>query len=162
MLKTRLGLPANVVAVVMYLVALMGCANVGSIDFVGSGMTAQMFLSGGAAILAPLVLAGYILLFEELNFVRRAAVKSIALILVAVVVNVVLTLIPDLLAVIEKMLNIFDETMYGDFMRGYGSFTGMMTSMVALAEKVFLVLLAILAVFNKSIDMKCLTKLADK
>lgn len=146
MLKTRLGLPANVVAVVMYLVALIG----------------GTFVGGGAALIAPLVLAGYILLFEELNFVRRAAVKGIAIILAVFLLNVVLTVIPDLLKIIEHMLNIFDESMYGDFIQGYTSFTNMMTSMLALAEKAFLILLAVLALFNKSIDLKFLTKLADK
>lgn len=146
MLKTRLGLPANVVSVVMYLVALIG----------GS------FVGHGVGLIAPLVLAGYILLFEDLNFVRRAAVKSIAIILVVFLVYVVLTVIPDLLKVIEHMLNIFEESMYGDFIRGYTSFTDMMTGMLAMTEKTVLILLAILALFNKSIDLKCLNKLADR
>lgn len=140
MLKTRLGLPANVVAFVMYLVALIG----------------------GAGMVAPLLLAGYILLFEDLNFVRRAAVKSIAIVLAVFLVNVVITVIPELLDVVEHMLNIFDESMYGDFIRGYDSFTAMLTSMLALAEKAFLILLAVMALFNKTINLKFVNKLADK
>ncbi len=136
MLKTKLGLPANVAAAVMYLVALFG---------------------GG--YLAPLVLAGYILLFEDLNFVRRAAVKSIALLLAVSVINLVVYLIPNFVDMIQDMLWIFDETFDASTLDRLCVFT---MDIVYLAQKVFFVLLAVMALFRKSIDIKPLNKLADK
>ena len=136
MLKTRLGLPANVVAAVMYLVALFG---------------------GG--YLAPLVLAGYILLFEDLNFVRRAAVKSIAILLAVSVINFVVYLIPSFVDMIQDMLRIFDESFDASTLDQLSVFT---MDLVYLAEKALFVVLGILALFRKSIDIKPLNKLADK
>lgn len=141
MVKTRLGLPANVVAAAMYIVALFG----------------------GNTLVAPLLLAGYILLFEDLNFVRRAAVKALAVVLGVLLVNMVLYLIPNfLMNVIENMLNMFDESMYGEFTNWLNDFTGMLSGLLDIGEKVALTLLAVMALFRKSIDLKCLNKLADK
>jgi len=136
MLKTRLGLPANIVAAVMYLVALFG---------------------GG--YLAPLVLAGYILLFEDLNLVRRAAVKSIALLLAVSVINFVVYLIPDFMNMIQDLLYVFDEGLDTSVLDGLCAFT---MDMVNIAKNVFLALLGVMALFSKSIDIKPLNKLADK
>lgn len=140
MLKTRLGLPANILAAVMYLVALFG----------------------GSTLVAPLLLAGYILLFEELNFARRAAVKSMAIVLLVLLANFVICCLPNLLDIFENAFQIFDSSMHGAFTRGLTYFTSTLTGMLSLAEKVLLVLLAVFAVFNKSIDIKPLNKLADK
>lgn len=136
MLKTRLGLPANIVAAVMYLVALFG---------------------GG--YLAPLVLAGYILLFEDLNFVRRAAVKSIALLLAVSLINFVVYLIPSFVEMIQHMLWIFDENIDFSTLNNLCRFT---MDLVYLAEKAMFVVLGVMALFRKSIDIKPLNKLADK
>lgn len=136
MLKTRLGLPANVVAAVMYLVALFG-----------------------NGYLAPLVLAGYILLFEDLNFVRRAAVKSMAILLAVSVVSFVVYLIPNFVETIQHMLWIFDESFDTSVLDNICRF---MMDLVYLAEKAVLVLLAVMALFRKSIDIKPLNNLADK
>lgn len=136
MLKTKFGLPANIVAAVMYLVALFG---------------------GG--YLAPLVLAGYILLNEELNFVRRAAVKSIALMLAVSLIQFVISLIPDFVNLIQEMLWIFDEGFDASVLERIEIFFG---HMVNIAKNAFFVLLAVMALFNKSIDIKPLNKLADK
>ncbi len=136
MLKTRLGLPANVVAAVMYLVALFG---------------------GG--YLAPLVLAGYILLFEDLNFVRRAAVKSIALLLAVSVINFIVYLIPSFVDMLQDLLWIFGEGFDASILDRLCTFT---MDIVYLGEKALFVLLSVLALFRKSIDIKPLNNLADK
>lgn len=137
MLKTRLGLPANLVAAVMFLVALFA----------------------GSSIVAPLLLAGYILLFEDLNFVRRAAVKAMAVLLGVMVVNFVVNLIPDFIDVLQNMVAIWDESFDTGVLNRVCNF---LMSLVYYAKNVLLALLAVMALLRKSIAIKFLDDLADK
>lgn len=72
-----------------------------------------MGLCGGAV--ASLMLAGYVLLVEENQWLKKCAVKSIALYLLFAVVSYVVYLIPDVFNLISSFLNIFGVDFYPSF-----------------------------------------------
>ena len=75
MQRSKLGLPAGVAAALMYLVGLFG------------------------GYLAAIFAAGFILLQEEENFIRRAAVKTLLIMFAYSVLNVLILLLPDIIGI---------------------------------------------------------------
>ena len=71
MQKSKLGLPASIAAAIMYMTGLFG------------------------GYVAALLAAGFILLVEDENFIRRAAVKTLIILFAFSVLNVLIYLIPD-------------------------------------------------------------------
>lgn len=133
--KSNLGVPVKFLAAACYLLALFG------------------------GYIPAILVTGYILLREDENLLRRAAVKSMAILLACSVLNTACTLLPDVVDIMRSMVGIFG---------GYFS-TSALDNLVAtalstlsLAKTVALVLLAVLAVFNKTIDLPFLNKIADK
>ena len=135
MQKSKLGLPAGIMAAIMYLTALFG----------------------GYA--PALLVAGFILLCEEENFIRRAAVKTLSVLVICSLLNVLIYLIPDIVGIFQSLLNIFTVHFSTSFLDNSSS---MLNQSLSLIKTLFLVLMAVLALFGKTIDLKALNKWADK
>lgn len=135
MQNSKLGLPAGIAAAIMYLCALFG------------------------GYVPALLAAGFILLCEEENFIRRAAVKSLVVLIACSLLNVLIYLIPNVVDIFRSMLNIFTVSFSTSFLDNSSS---MLSQSLTLIKTVVLVLLAVLAFFGKSIDLKPLNKWADK
>ena len=133
--KTKLGLPAGILAAIMYLVGLFG------------------------GYLPALAVAGYILLCEEDNFVRRAAIKTFAVMLLCSLANTVIYLIPDLVGIFQSFFAIFRVVFGTAFLDNASS---SLSQTLSLAKSAFLILMAVLAFFGKTIDLKPLNDWADK
>lgn len=135
MQKSKLGLPAGIMAAIMYLTALFG------------GYT------------PALLVAGFILLCEEENFIRRAAVKTLLVLVICSLLNVLIYLIPDIVGIFQSLLNIFTVHFSTSFLDNSSS---MLNQSLSLIKTLFLVVMAVLAIFGKTIDLKALNKWADK
>ena len=132
--KSNLGLPVKIFAALTYLLALFG------------------------GYVPAILVTGYILLREDDNFLRRAAVKSMAVLVACSVLSILFNLLPDMVDMLRSMIMIF-----GFFSTGFlDNMSAFFANTLSLAKSVVLVLLAVLAVFNKSIDIKPLSAWADK
>lgn len=135
MQKTRIGIS----------VGLMGAA----VYFMG--------LCGGA--IALLLIAGYVLLFEENQWLRKCAVKSVALYLTVAVVNYVIYLIPDAIAFIGTFVGIFGGYFYSSFI---SSLAELLSGALTLARTVFFILLGLKALTQGDIRIPVLDSLIEK
>lgn len=120
MQKTKLGISVNLMAALVYLATL---------------------ISG--SILVAVILTGYILLMESDLWLRRSAVKAVTLFIGIGLLVEIAFLVPDFLAWLDTMLQIFDEDL------SYGKISTIITFitkgllfirtvlMIALAFKVF-------------------------
>lgn len=84
MQKTKLGITVGVLGAITY--------------FIG-------FFSG---YLVAIILAGYVLLFEENAWLKRSVVKAIVLMVFFSIVRTILNLIPDAIDIISNILLIFN------------------------------------------------------
>ena len=89
---------------------------------VGVLAAATFFLGlfGGYTALALLV--GYILLFEQDSWLKKTAVKAIAIMLIFSAANYILDLIPSLLNMINNLLGIFGSYFYPNSIHSLFSF----------------------------------------
>ena len=84
MLKTRLGISVGLMGALMFFVCLFG------------------------NYLVSILLAGYILLFEENIWLKKASVKAIALMILFSLASILVGLIPNLLGFIADIVRLFD------------------------------------------------------
>ena len=134
MQKTKLGLSVGIVAAISYL----------------------MFFYGG--LVAGLLVAGYILVCENDSWLKRVALKALALTLAFSVVNTLIYLLPSLLNVFNNMVAIFGGYLRLTIISNIAEF---LSSIVNIFELVAYIGLAIMALFGKSINFKPLDKLID-
>lgn len=88
MQKTKLGVSAAVLGAAVYFLGL----------FNGS--------------LVAVILAGYILIREENPWLKKSAVKAVALLILFALISTVLGLIPDVISFINSILSIFGGSFY--------------------------------------------------
>lgn len=135
MQKSKLGLPAGLAAAIMYMTGVLG------------------------GYFPALLLAGFVLLYEEENFIRRAAVKTVILMFLFSILNFVIYLIPDIVGIFQNLLAIFKVYFATNFLDNISATFGQTLSLV---ETVLFLVLAVLALFGKSVDVKPLSNWADK
>ena len=116
-----------------------------------------MGLLSGYVVLALLV--GYVLLFEENPWLRRTAVKAIALTLALDVLCAIVGLIPDTVDLIDSLLNIFED----DFtLHVVTRITGFLTTAVRYGGKILLLFLGFNALLQGVVRIPVVDKLLDK
>ena len=135
MQKSKLGLPAGIVAAIMYMTGLFG------------------------GYFPALLLAGFVLLYEEENFIRRAAVKTLLVMFLFSILNFLIYLIPDIVGIFQSLLAIFKVYFATAFL---DNISATFSQTLSLIETVLFLLLTVLAFFGKSIDLKPINNWADK
>ena len=135
MQKSKLGLPVGVVAAGLYLIGLFG------------------------GYFPALLLAGYILLREEDNFLRRAVVKTFLVMFVCSILNAIVYLLPEYIGIFQNLLAIFNVHFSINVLN---YICRACSQCVNLMESLLLLILAILAFFGKSVDLKFISKCVDK
>jgi hypothetical protein len=85
-MKSKLGISVGLLGAAVYLAALFG------------------------GYVSVIVLAGYILLFEENEWLKKSAVKAVALMMSIAFAITLINLIPDLLSWISSLVSIFKGT----------------------------------------------------
>ncbi len=58
--------------------------------------------------LVAIVLAGYVLLFEDDAWLRRSVVKAVVLMALFAIITAFIYLIPDVIGIIEKLVSVFN------------------------------------------------------
>lgn len=135
MQKTRLGIT----------VGLMGAA----LYFSG--------LFGGYVI--TIILAGYVLLCEENAWLKKAAVKTVAIMMGFSLLTSLIYLIPNAIGLIDSVLNIFGGNFYLAFI---SNIIDVVDNVLGLAEKLLLIILGLKAFNQGNISVPVIDKLINK
>lgn len=121
---------------------------------------AALYFSGlFSGYIITIVLAGYVLLMEENLWLKKAAVKSVALMMVFSILSAVLGLVPGMVNFIDDVFNIFN----GSFsIRFVTNIITMLRSGLNLIETVLFLLLGLKALNQGTIPVPGVDKLVDK
>lgn len=139
MQKTKLGISIGLLAAVMYFMGLFG------------------------GFLVTLLLAGYVLWFEEDEWLKKTAVKVVVLMLVFAGVVAVINLIPNLLSVLNNFISMFGGYIYGSKIVTFiTNGISTITSIIDIIEKLVFLGLGVMALNQKNIVIPGLDKMIDK
>lgn len=106
-----------------------------------------------------IIMAGYILLMEENVWLKKSAVKSVALMIAFSALSVLLGLIPDAIGVIGNVVGIFG----GSFRISVLTNTFyMLINALNLLEKILFLILGLKALNQGTIKVPVIDKLVDK
>ncbi len=138
MQKTRIGISVGMMGAAAYFLALLG-------DVWG--------------YLLPILVAIYVLKFEENEWLRRTVVKVVVIIASFTVLVATLTLIPNLLGFVDDIANIFNENVSVNWLNR--TVTAIVT-LVNLCEKVLLLLLCGKSLRQSTIPIPVIDTLISK
>lgn len=135
MQKTKLGISAGMLAAVIYLTALF------------SGYWVAIFL------------AGYVLLFEENQWLKISAIKAVGILLFFSFLSTVIHLIPDALDVVSYFGNMFGTVLsFGPV----NPFIYAVLGIVDIVEKILFLVLGVKAFEQRTIAFPVVDKLISK
>lgn len=121
---------------------------------------AALFLSclfGGYTI--AIILAGYILLFEENAWLKKATVKGIALMFGFAFISSVIYLIPNAITFIDSICNVFGGDFYISFV---SNIIDVIDNALGIAEKLLFIVLAIKAFNQGTVKIPVIDSLVNK
>jgi len=135
MQKTKLGISVGLLGAVMFLSCLFG------------------------GYIVAIVMAGYILLFEENEWLKKSAVKGVALMFGFAVLATVINLIPYTIGFIDSIVNVFGGSFSIPFV---SKILTVIDSGLTLIERVLFVLLGLKAFNQGTIKVPVIDSLVDK
>lgn len=134
-MKAKLGISVGLLGAITYLMALFG------------------------GYLYLFVLIGYILIVEENIWLKKSAIKAIAVCLFFSVITTVVGLIPDLIYVINKFCCIFEETLSAEVLSKIIDF---IQAVISFVRTIVILILGITALNQSTIKLPVVDKLIDK
>ena len=133
--KTKLGISIGLMGALLYAVGLWG----------------GYFLTVAAV--------AYVLIREESAWLKQTAVKALALTFLFPLVRLAIGVIPDLMELVDNVMNLFDETFYVEIVN---EIVTLLRNIVNIAEYVIFVLLGILALGKKTVRLPLVDATVEK
>lgn len=127
--------------------------------FVGLLGAAIYFTSLFSGYLVPVVLTGYVLLFEENEWLKKNAVKAVALLASFSLLTTVIYLIPNAIGFIDNIFAIFNGSFNVSFL---SKIVTVVLSAIDIIEKVLFIVLGLKALNQGSISVPIVDKLINK
>lgn len=134
MLKTKLGIS----------IALVGAA---------------MYFLGMFSFIPAVLLAGYVLIAEENEWVKRQAARMIGVVLLFGLLSIAIGWIDEFVGMLNIVVRWFNDEVY---LKVPGNLTGLLQYIISIAKEVFLLVMGIMALGMKSIKFPLVDKLLDK
>lgn len=135
MLKTKLGVS----------IALVGAA---------------MYFLGAYSFIPAVLLAGYVLIAEQNEWLKRQAAKMIGVVLLFGTLSIAVSWLDDIMSVLNIIVHWFDKG------AGYLSIPANLTSLcqyiLSLAKEIFLIVMGFMALGMKNMKLGVIDKLLDK
>lgn len=135
MQKTRLGISVGMLGAAIYLAGLF------------------------SGYLVAVLLAGYVLLFEENGWLRKSAVKAVALMLFFSLIMVLMNVIPNAMSCINSIVAMFGGSFYINFL---SNLVSAVTSAIDIVEKLMFIGLGVKALNQGTIAVPVVDKLVGK
>lgn len=127
-----------------------------SVAVMGAAMYFMGLFSGYFAVV---VLAGYVLLMEENEWLKKTAVKVLTLMIAFSLLSALIGLIPDLISFINDICNIFDGTFSIPVI---SKIIYMLRSGLSLVETVLFLFLGLKALHQGTVKVPVVDKLVNK
>ncbi|MBE6700913.1 MAG: hypothetical protein E7582_03375 [Ruminococcaceae bacterium] len=135
-MKTKLGISIGAMAVIVYLTALFG------------------------GYIPLFLLAGYVLLVEGDEWLKRMSVKAVVLALTASTLYWLVALIPDVIGLINDLIVIFDgKTIYLEFL---SELVNLILAVISFAETVLFLLLSFKALKKSTLYIPLVDPIVNK
>ena len=135
MQKTRFGITVSLLGAAIYFMGLFG------------------------GFLVTALLTAYVLMFEENEWLKKSAVKAVALMVVFSILSVLIYLIPNVINFIDSVVGIFGGSFYINLV---SSLANAAASALDIIEKVLFIGLGIKALNQGNIAVPVVDKLIDK
>jgi len=121
---------------------------------------ASLYFIGLSGLFSVILVAGYVLLCEEDSWLRKNAVRAIAIVLFFTVLSSVLNLLPNAIDLINQVLALFkaDRIDLGDLDR----IISILRSVLSIGQTIILILSGFAALNNKSHKFGPVDKIVDK
>ncbi len=133
-MKTKLGISVGLLAAITYLMGLF------------SGYTVLVLI------------AGYVLICEEDTFLKKSAVKAFLIMLIFSVIYYVIGFLPSLISLVSDLLGVFGVNWYPSVI---SSLTSFFRSGISIIEDIIMIVMALLALKQKSINIGFIDKMFD-
>lgn len=127
-----------------------------SVGLLGAVVYFSSLFSG---YVASLLLAGYILLAEENEWLRKSAVKAVILMICFSVISTLIYLLPDAINFVSEVVSMFGGAFYISFISGLA---GAAYSAMNIIEKLLFIGLGIKALNQGTIAVPVVDKLIEK
>ena len=134
-MKTRLGVSIGLLGAAVYFVALFD------------------------GFLALTLIAGYILLFEESEWLKKSAVKAFAILAGVALLRALIGFVPDILNLINNLIGIFGQSFSA---RPVSSLISFVDTALVIGRKALLLLLGLQALTQNTIAVAPIDNLVDK
>lgn len=135
MQRTKLGIGVGLFGAIIYLTGLLG------------------------GLLIPVIIAGYVLIMEDNEWLKKTAVKTVAIILTFSFIIAAFNLIPDTIGTIHNVAAIFGGRLS---IAVVSNIVSAIVSILNLLEKIFLLALGYKALNQGNISVPIVDKLLDK
>jgi uncharacterized membrane protein len=133
--KTKLGISVGLFGALLYAVGLWG----------------GYFLTIAAV--------AYVLIREESAWLKQTAVKALALTFLFPLVRLAIGVIPDLMELVDNVMNLFDKNFYVEIVN---EIVTLLRNVVNIAEYVLFVLLGVLALGKKTVRLPLVDAAMEK
>ena len=138
-MKTKLGITAGAVAAVAYLAG---------------------FFSG---YLALIVIVGYVFIMQENDWLKLNSLKALVLMLAFSVLTALVGFIPNIISLINSLLNIWDGSLYNNkVIPAINDCVTFINNCINLVEKVLMLLLALYATKLKTVKIGFIDNILEK
>ena len=134
MQKTKLGLSIGMLSTLIYLVALFG------------------------EYTPLLLLVGYVLLFEQNDWLKRVCFKAVAILVAFSIATALVDLVPDVIGIIADLVSIFDERFSYS---AVSSIVSALKSALSVVKTILLLMLALKAYKIRDVKLTKIDTLID-
>lgn len=127
-----------------------------SVGLLGAAVFLACFF-GGCTV--AVIMVGYILLFEENAWLKRSAVKGVALMFGFLVLSALISLIPNVMTLIDSFVNIFGGHFYINFI---SSIVNVVNTAITIIQKLLFIVLGIKALNQGTVKIPVIDSLLNK
>lgn len=117
------------------------------------------FMGMYAGYLLTVLLVGYVLFFEENEWLKKAAVKALAIMVCFSLLSTVAYLLPNVISAISSILSIFGGYWYWEWM---SNLANAVTNILSLLQKLLMLVLGLKALSQSDIAVPVVDKLIEK
>lgn len=135
MLKTKLGVS----------IALVGAA---------------MYFLGAYSFIPAVLLAGYVLIAEQNEWLKRQAAKMIGVVLLFGILSIAVSWLDDVVSVLNIIIHWFDKG--ASYLSIPANLTSLCQYIISLSKEIFLIVMGFMALGMKNVKLGSIDKLLDK
>ena len=134
-MKTNLGISVGLLGAAVYFLGLVG------------------------GWLPVILIAGYVLLFETNEWLRKSSIKAVAICIFFAVLSAIVGFVPDAFTLINNVANIFEENVH---VAVISNIVALINTILFIIEKVLLLLLGFKALHQGTVGFGIIDRLVEK